>query len=566
MTEATLFWGETHDNTHQFAEAGGDMSEVLANASSHLDFYAAAYYTACSDAFRPGGHAHEMKGRQSLILEGWKSSKRLEREWNEVVEAVEAACRTGEFVTFPGYEWQGDGSSGDHNVFSPRMDLPVFRVDTLSELYAALREWGGEAMVVPHHTAYRVGLRGKDWSAHDPEYTRFAEIYSIHGCSETDEEWIGLRANSHLGADEAWALGTCDKCAEAIGDSPLEYRIRHTERFCEQLRRKGKRPLIWDDMFWHAPTEVNKLSDDVILANWNYGATTASPKMMERVDGYLKSGKDVLGCPCMSWGVAYPRRETLDNTKAHSDVFHSSGTLGVINTAWTCFFTLLPTFNSRLAATAQTLMDSTLTLDCEWEKKFWENEFGTDCDGVPEALRDLGELWEIGVAGLERPLTPMLFGCMDMILHYPDGQKERMRRGQFPIDLDNVDFDKIHEKKTVLLINEGDTIALKDKLDAFLVAYPRAYLRCAKLADTATKKRDEAILLAALSELKTVSAKIFDFILRGNGEPNILRNDLEKCGNNLSVALSQFYKESSVERWKKIMWHPQMAALEKLLT
>ncbi len=197
MEEHELFWGETHHNTYTTEPLPTPMEEVLRTAASHLDFYAAAYYTAWSPAFSRGGRPSESHEPDQLILEGWKSQERLDREWAEVQDAIEKACAPGRFVTFPGYEWQGDGSSGDHNVFSLHRGLPIFRVDTLAELYECLR--GREALAIPHHTAYRPGLRGRDWSVFDEHLSPFCEVCSVHGCSETDEEWIGLRHNRHMG-------------------------------------------------------------------------------------------------------------------------------------------------------------------------------------------------------------------------------------------------------------------------------------------------------------------------------------------------------------------------------
>lgn len=198
MPEHNIFWGETHDNTYQTDPPPARIEESLRRAASHLDFYAAAYYTSCADAFQAGGHLSETDGKVALALEGWKPPERIEREWAEVKEATRAADAPGRFVAFPGYEWQGDGSSGDHNVFALREeDLDVHRVDTLAELYGRLR--GKEALAIPHHFAYRAGVRGRDWRLFDPELTPFCEIFSVHGCSETDEEWIGLRHNSHMG-------------------------------------------------------------------------------------------------------------------------------------------------------------------------------------------------------------------------------------------------------------------------------------------------------------------------------------------------------------------------------
>ncbi len=55
------------------------------------------------------------------------------------------------------------------------------------------------ALAIPHHTGYHPGIRAPRWSHCDDRLSPFAEIFSIHGCSETDEEWIGLRHNSHMG-------------------------------------------------------------------------------------------------------------------------------------------------------------------------------------------------------------------------------------------------------------------------------------------------------------------------------------------------------------------------------
>lgn len=197
MNRYRIFWGEAHDNTYQFAESPTPFEQTVQRAASHLDFYAAAYYTACAEAFQPGGHLSETSAPAKLALEGWKPQERLDREWAEVNEVCRAANTPGSFISFPGYEWQGDGSSGDHNVFALEEGLPIFGVQKVSELYECLRPH--KAIAIPHHTAYRPGQRGRDWSVFDEDLSPFSEILSIHGCSETDEEWIGMRNNSHMG-------------------------------------------------------------------------------------------------------------------------------------------------------------------------------------------------------------------------------------------------------------------------------------------------------------------------------------------------------------------------------
>ena len=196
---------------------------------------------------RRGAIRRKRPSASRIILEGWKDPERLEREWAEVQQATAAANRPGGFVTFPGYEWQGDGSSGDHNVYFLREGAPIHRVATLKELYACLK--GQDALAIPHHTGYRPGRRGRDWSVWDEELSPFAELYSVHGCSETDEEWIGLRKNFYMGPgqgggtyqdalDRGYHLGAV--CStDNWGDMPGHYGNGRMACLAEELSRES---------------------------------------------------------------------------------------------------------------------------------------------------------------------------------------------------------------------------------------------------------------------------------------------------------------------------------------
>lgn len=194
-----LYWGETHDNTHQAPDPDFSMINRLENAAAHLDFYCGAYYPCTSPAFRKGGHPSEDKTRQPLNVEAWKSSEQINEEWSLVKDAIKRSHREGKFVVFPGFEWQGDGSWGDHNVFFNEDDPPLYRVETLAELYDRLR--AHQSFAIPHHTAYITGFRGKNWAVQDDTLSPFMEVFSIHGSSEGEQFGGGLRSNPFLGPD-----------------------------------------------------------------------------------------------------------------------------------------------------------------------------------------------------------------------------------------------------------------------------------------------------------------------------------------------------------------------------
>ncbi|MCF7853927.1 MAG: DUF3604 domain-containing protein [Candidatus Pacebacteria bacterium] len=199
MIDYHIYWGDMHDNTYSTAKKSREgIVTALERARSHLDFYAAAYYTSWAETYESvEDHIVRSDAKQRIAPEDWKDPERIAREWADVQDGTRRFNEDGCFTTFPGYEWQGDASSGDHNVFFRTEGGPVCRVDTLPELYRCLE--GYDAIAIPHHTAYRVGLRGKDWSLHDDVRSPFAEVYSVHGSSEVDDEWIGLRCNSHMG-------------------------------------------------------------------------------------------------------------------------------------------------------------------------------------------------------------------------------------------------------------------------------------------------------------------------------------------------------------------------------
>jgi hypothetical protein len=200
MERYKLFWGETHDNTYQAPDPEFSMEEHLKRAAGHLDFYCGAYYPSSSPAFKKGGHPSEDKGKQPLNVEAWKPEEQIKAEWSEVKRAIAEVHREGSFVIFPGFEWQGDGTWGDHNVFFNEDDPPLYRIDTLPELYKALEHH--RALAIPHHTAYIQGFRGKNWDYHDDRLSPFMEIYSIHGSSEGEAFGGGLRNNPFLGPDQ----------------------------------------------------------------------------------------------------------------------------------------------------------------------------------------------------------------------------------------------------------------------------------------------------------------------------------------------------------------------------
>lgn len=156
--ERRLLWGDLHCHTENSGDGSGSADGLYryARDTSLLDF------CACSDHVGPNYPAAQ-----------WQHNQEAARRWNE----------PGRFIAILGYEWSNQ-YHGDLNVYHARDDQPI-RVPTTGQcedLFPALD--GVDCIVIPHHPAYPVGLRGAAYSRYDPRWVPVVEMCSGHGLGE----------------------------------------------------------------------------------------------------------------------------------------------------------------------------------------------------------------------------------------------------------------------------------------------------------------------------------------------------------------------------------------------
>lgn len=176
-------WTDLHSNIHHHQM--DDLDKWIEHIKGVTDFWPIAYYP-----FRM------TRNTQGVPVEDLCPEEDIQRGWECIRAKVKEVNRQG-FPMFMGYEWQGNGKDGDHNVFflgnEERMHHPM-RYAQLREIYAQT-----QAIAIPHHVAYQLGSRGKNWETHDEEFSPFAEIYSSHGCSENDTGAMDMLRHLHMG-------------------------------------------------------------------------------------------------------------------------------------------------------------------------------------------------------------------------------------------------------------------------------------------------------------------------------------------------------------------------------
>lgn len=176
-------WTDMHSNLHH--EQIKDLPHWCEQMRKIMDFWPFAYYP-----------FYMRKTSSGLGVEDIHEKELIEQDWEYIREFTKKVNAEG-FPMFMGYEWQGSGKDGDHNVFfldnEQSMAHPL-RYEELVEYYKHI-----EAIGIPHHMAYSLGSRGKNWDTHNEAFSPFAEIYSSHGCSESDDGPFDMNRHIHMG-------------------------------------------------------------------------------------------------------------------------------------------------------------------------------------------------------------------------------------------------------------------------------------------------------------------------------------------------------------------------------
>lgn len=149
------------------------------------DFFTLAYYPYEMVEY-PSGFGTEREMDPELMRE----------QWDQICALLARREQEDGFVCLPGFEWQGTGEDGDHNVYfktAAPIALPA-RYEELVETYR-----GQDSIGIPHHLAYARGNRGKNWDTHDESFSPVAEIFSHHGSSERDLTSLPMERHIHMG-------------------------------------------------------------------------------------------------------------------------------------------------------------------------------------------------------------------------------------------------------------------------------------------------------------------------------------------------------------------------------
>ncbi len=167
-----LFWGDLH-NHNAVGYAQGSLERSIDVAREHLDFFAFTGHASWHDMPKMPGDRH-MKWVNGFEVHSkhWPKTRKLIREAN-----------TGDFVALLGYEWHSS-HFGDYCLIFPDDQRELHLPDHVEKVLDFAEAKG--ALAIPHHVGYKRGWRGANFDHFRATTSPVVEIFSEHGCTETD--------------------------------------------------------------------------------------------------------------------------------------------------------------------------------------------------------------------------------------------------------------------------------------------------------------------------------------------------------------------------------------------
>lgn len=234
----------------------------------------------------------------------------------------------------------------------------------------------------------------------DPEACAWMERYI------TEVAALFPGRNLHLGFDETFDLGFCDRCRPVMEKEGLgRLFLRHVLWAHDLARRLGKRMWMWDDFFAFFPECLPDVPRDVMMCLWNYDENIERTGPRNNFGGrrrrdslaeYERLGIDAIVC-------SYHR---LGNIRSIFDYASSRRHAGFLITQWELETQFYGWYFPRVLAAAELLRDPTSVVNDEWFARGVRQAFCPRDERTAQALTAL--MSDTGLRP-KRPSVPEVF-------------------------------------------------------------------------------------------------------------------------------------------------------------
>lgn len=232
------------------------------------------------------------------------------------------------------------------------------------------------------------------------------ESYALLGSMFDDylpnfsSEWFNICC------DETWYLGMDRNKDRAAREGKGNLYLGHVLRLCDMVGARGKRVMMWGDILVKYPDLLDRLPKDVVLLNWEYGASV--PETQSALFGAKPNVW--YNCPGV-WGWS-KFINTFDsgsqNIRRMVAYGKTYGAKGILNTDWGDYGHVNPLAGSfpGFVLGAALSWNSAGPDDLEFDRMVSSIELSDATGSVAGLLRELGTLharWRVMMEGFDSP-------------------------------------------------------------------------------------------------------------------------------------------------------------------
>ncbi|WP_299670414.1 family 20 glycosylhydrolase [uncultured Polaribacter sp.] len=140
----------------------------------------------------------------------------------------------------------------------------------------------------------------------------------------------------HIGGDETYLLGHCDKCKQKVAkEGKSKLFVDHMKMIADLVISLGKKPVMWADIILKYPEAASELPKETIFVDWNYGWKINHfgdiPNLQKQ--GFTFWGAPAIRCHPDNWYVT-DWTTHFKNQKEFIPYAREANYQGIVMTSW----------------------------------------------------------------------------------------------------------------------------------------------------------------------------------------------------------------------------------------
>ncbi len=219
----------------------------------------------------------------------------------------------------------------------------------------------------------------------------------------------------HIGGDEVRRLDV--QLPHLSEEERWPIALEHVLSIIDFVKERGKIPMIWGDMFLKHRECINRVSDDVIICDWEYfdRPSRSGPGNIEGQRFFKEAGKRVLASPAINGFYGHPlvSVNSTENIRAFTSDNQAVDGDGILLCTWETNFGSFFSSHWPWIKLQSDVIRGTDSGGMEFLREYTRDEWGLDSD----ALKEWYELIDVEVQKILSPYSDLPFTLICILRH-----------------------------------------------------------------------------------------------------------------------------------------------------